>query len=55
MQKAKSFGFNTMRVFLAATAGVFDFSSPTAAELANLTDFYQALQDGGYQAPPDAF
>ncbi|HTT54023.1 MAG TPA: hypothetical protein VMH35_21745, partial [Streptosporangiaceae bacterium] len=40
MQTAKNLGFNTMRVFLAAAGGIFDFSRPTAAELANLTDFY---------------
>jgi hypothetical protein len=40
MQTAKSLGFNAMRVFLAAYPGVFDFVTPTAAELANLLDFY---------------
>jgi hypothetical protein len=40
MQTAKNLGFNTMRVFLAAFPGIFDFTTPTAAELANLTDFY---------------
>jgi hypothetical protein len=40
MQTAKHLGFNTMRVFLAAFPGIFDFTTPTAAELANLTDFY---------------
>jgi len=47
MQKAKSLGFNTLRVFLAATTGIFDFSSPTAAELANLTDFYKRSKTVG--------
>lgn len=41
MQTAKDLGFNTMRVFLAAYPGIFDFVTPTAAELANLTDFYK--------------
>jgi hypothetical protein len=40
MQTSKNLGFNTMRVFLAAAGGIFDFSKPSAAELANLTDFY---------------
>jgi len=40
MQTAKNLGFNTMRIFLAAFPGIFDFTTPTAAELANLTDFY---------------
>jgi hypothetical protein len=41
MQTAKNLGFNTMRVFLAAYPGIFDFVTPSAAELANLTDFYK--------------
>src|ERR1700729_26282 len=40
MQTAKSLGFNTIRVILAAAGGTFDFSTPSAAELANLADFY---------------
>lgn len=37
---AKSLGFNTIRVNLPAKNGYLDFSTPTAAQLANLTDFY---------------
>src|SRR5580658_6723692 len=47
MQKAKDLGFNTIRVFLAAAAGVFNFSPPTAAELANLADFYRRSKTVG--------
>jgi hypothetical protein len=41
MMTAKSLGFNALRVFLAAKNGYFDFSLPTATQLANLTDFYR--------------
>ena len=47
METAKSLGFNAIRVNLAAKSGVFDFSSPTAAELANLTDFYNRSKTVG--------
>lgn len=40
METVKSLGFNAMRVILAAKSGYFDFSTPSAVELANLTDFY---------------
>jgi hypothetical protein len=40
MVKAKSLGFNTIPVILPAKNGYLDFSSPTAAQLATLTDFY---------------
>jgi len=47
MQTAKNLGFNTMRVFLAAAGGAFDFSRPTAAELANLAEFYNSSVEVG--------
>ena len=47
METAKSLGFNTMRVNLAARSGCFTFSLPTAAELANLTDFYNRSKSTG--------
>jgi hypothetical protein len=47
MQTAKRLGFNTIRVILAATGGVFNFGTPTAGELANLTDFYKRAQAVG--------
>jgi hypothetical protein len=40
MQTAKRLGFNSLRVFLAARPGVFDFPTPTVAELRNLRDLY---------------
>jgi hypothetical protein len=47
MATAKALGFNTVRVFLAAMSGVFDFPQPTSAELANLTDFYNRAKTVG--------
>jgi hypothetical protein len=46
---AKNLGFNTLRVNLATIAGVFDFPSPTTAELDNLTDFYNRSKTAGIQ------
>lgn len=37
-QLAASLGFNTVRIFLPAISGCFDFPSPTTPELDNLTD-----------------
>jgi hypothetical protein len=47
LQAARKLGFNTVRVLLAATGGAFNFSTPTAGELANLTDFYERAQAVG--------
>jgi hypothetical protein len=47
MITAKSLGFNALRVILAAKDGYFDFSVPTAAQLANLTDFYSRAKTVG--------
>jgi hypothetical protein len=47
MTVARSLGFNCMRIILAARTGVFDFPDPTAAELANLTDFYNRAKAVG--------
>ncbi len=47
MDMAKNLGFNTIRVILAATNGVFDWPSPTGGELANLTDFYNRAKTVG--------
>ena len=48
MDLAVSLGFNAMRVFLAATDGVFDYPGPpTDAELDNLVDFYDRSKTAG--------
>jgi hypothetical protein len=47
MQTAKNLGFNTVRLSLAAMDGIFTFGTPTAAELANLTDFYNRSVEVG--------
>jgi hypothetical protein len=47
MTTAKSLGFNTVRIFLAAKSGVFDFPSPTKAELKKLTNFCDRAEDVG--------
>jgi endo-1,4-beta-mannosidase len=47
MKVAKSLGFNTLRVILAAKNGYFDFSALTAAELVQLTDFYSRAKSTG--------
>jgi hypothetical protein len=39
MRLAASLGFTTVRIFLAARPGVFDFPDPTSAQLACFTDF----------------
>jgi hypothetical protein len=57
MAAAKNLGFNTIRVNLPAKMGYFDFSRPTAAQLANLADFsytFSCALAKGYSsaAPP---
>lgn len=47
MQIAQSLGFNTIRVILAARDGSFTFSTPSAAELAHLTDLYSRSKSVG--------
>jgi len=47
MELAKSSGFNTIRVILAAKSGYFTFSRPMVDELANLTDFYNRSKSVG--------
>jgi hypothetical protein len=47
LQVIKDLGFNTVRVFCAARDGVFDFPSPTSAELASLADFCRRAHDAG--------
>jgi hypothetical protein len=47
MATAKSLGFNTVRIFLAAKSGVFDFPSPTKAELGKLTNLGDRAKEVG--------
>lgn len=47
MATAKALGFNTVRIFLAAMPGLFDFPQPAQTELDNLTDFYNRARAVG--------
>lgn len=47
MQTARSLGFTSLRVFLAARSGVFDFPVPTSSELSVLADFYNRSKEAG--------
>ena len=53
MEMAKSLGFNTIRVILAARVDYFTFNTPAAAELANLTGYYNRSKSVGITQSSD--